>query len=292
MYDFKIKKLPKNTSEILIDIPKATIKEEYDKAFLSILGHLQIEGFRKGKVPKALAEKHVKKEAVYEELMHNFLPKIYDEILKKSALRPIISPKMELIKAKEGEDWQIKIVVAEKPAVVLPDYKKLMEDAKAELKKQDIWVPGKNPKIDKESGEMKAKTEQHLMNKILENLLKLTKVEIPDMLIEDEVDKRLSALLTDIQKIGLTVEAYLKSKNLTNDQLKAKFRKEIEDTYKIEFILNELADKENIKVEQEDLEKLFANIQDPKEKEAVKANSYFYASVLRKQKTLDYLMGK
>jgi len=46
-----------------------------------------------------------------------------------------------------------------------------------------------------------------------------------------------------------------------------------------------------INVEKEDLDKLFANIKDEKEKEQARQNAYFYASILRKQKTLDLLLN-
>ena len=75
------------------------------------------------------------------------------------------------------------------------------------------------------------------------------------------------------------------------DQLKEKFTKEIQDTYKIEFLLNEIADKEKIQVENADLEKLFENIKDEAEKKTAKQNAYLYAAILRKQKTLDYLIN-
>ena len=75
------------------------------------------------------------------------------------------------------------------------------------------------------------------------------------------------------------------------DTLKAQFKKETEDTYKLEFVLAEIADKENLKVEQADLDKLFVNIKDENEKKKAIQNSYYYATILRKQKTLDYLIS-
>lgn len=136
MYNYKLNKLPKNTVEINVDIPKATIEEEYSVAFKKLQADLTIKGFRKGKVPKNLAEKHLKKEDVYQELVKSLLPKLYEEIVKKENLRPIINPKIELIKAKADEDWQIKITIAEKPAVTLLDYKELVKKIKAENKKK------------------------------------------------------------------------------------------------------------------------------------------------------------
>src|SRR3989344_7585780 len=249
-----------------------------------------MSGFRKGKVPANIAEKHIKKETVFEDLIRTLIPKIYDEIIKKEGIKPVMQPKIELVKAQEGEDWQIKITVAEKPAITLGNYKEEIRKIKADQKKEMIWTPGKDAKKPQETDKEKSRKQQELMNKVLSAVIKETKIEISDLIIEEELNQRLANLLTEIQKIGLTVDSYLKSKNMTKDDLNKRYKDEIEQTYKLEFVLADIADKENIKVENSDLEKLFAGISDPKEIEAARTNSYFYASVLRKQKTLDYLL--
>ncbi|OGK22268.1 hypothetical protein A3C98_00035 [Candidatus Roizmanbacteria bacterium RIFCSPHIGHO2_02_FULL_37_15] len=294
MYSYKLNRLAKNTIEIVVDVPKNTIEEKYKTAFSNLLQNLQVQGFRKGKVPAKIAEKHIKKEKIYEELIRIYFPQIYEDIIRKESLKPIISPKIELVNAKEMEDWQIKISVAEKPTITLGEYKDIVKKIKAEQKKSDIWTPGQQSLTDQTqqiSEKEKARRQQELLNQILSAILKSVKCEISDLVIDEELNHRLSNLLTDIQKIGLNVDSYLKSKNLTQEQLKKQYKEEIEQTYKLEFILSELADKESIKVEQSDLDKLFASISDPKEKELAKSNSYFYASVLRKQKTIDYLLS-
>ena len=126
---------------------------------------------------------------------------------------------------------------------------------------------------------------------MLTALLNEAKIEVSDLVIEEEINHRLTHLFDEIQKIGLTTENYLKSKNLTMESLKAQFKMETEDTYKLEFILAEIADKENLKVEQADLDKLFVNIKNEKERKMAVQNSYYYATILRKQKTLDYLIS-
>ncbi len=286
MYHYTLKKLPKNVAEILIDIEKATIADEYKKAFEKIRTNTTVAGFRPGKAPADVAQKHIAKDRIYQELIRSMLPSIYEEIVKKESFIPIVDPKIELVKAKEDEDWQIKITVAGKPPVDLNSYKDFIKEYKAKNKKADIWVPGKNEKPKEE-----AQDKQKDLNEILSVLLKQTKVEIADMIIDEEVNRRLARLVDDIQKIGLTVDAYLKSKNLTLEQLKEGYKKEIMETYKLEFVLAEIADKEGIKVEKEDLDKLFANIKDEREKTLAQENSYFYASILRKQKTIDFLLG-
>jgi len=287
MFNHELKKLPKNSYEILVKIPYLTIEDQNKKSFSKLHENLQVEGFRKGKVPKEIAEKHVHKEDIYQETIKEVLPKIYQEILTKEKITPIVNPKVELIKAKENEEWEVKFIVAGKPTIELRDYKKTIQAAKAAMKKDDIWVPGKSKEEKPDNEENK----QKLLNEVLGVLLKETALEISDLIIEDEMNRRLSQLLDDIKKIGLTVDGYLKSKNLTMDELKRRYQLEITDTYKLEFILQEIADKENIKVEKADLDKLFAGVKDEKERAAAEQNAYFYASILRKQKTIDFLLS-
>lgn len=286
MYSYKKEKLPKNTTQFVVDVPKADVKAEESAAFSRLQSELTVEGFRKGKAPKNIAEKYISKEDLYQELAQKMISRIYQEIINKEKTKPIISPKVDLESAKENEDWKIKITVAEKPIVSLGDYKKAVKTVKSKSKEANIWVPGKDKEV-KKPEEDKSK----LLNDVLSALLNETKLEISDLVIDEEVNHRLTHLVDEIQKIGLTTENYLKSKNLTLDSLKAQFKKEAEDTYKLEFALAEVADQEKIQIEKADLDKLFVNIKDEKERKTAEQNSYYYATILRKQKTLDYLIS-
>lgn len=283
------KDLGKNTYQFDIVVPKAEVAAKYDLAFGLLAKELTVEGFRKGNVPKKIAEKHLTKDEIYKKAINELIPVLYKEILDKEKVKPIISPKIELIKAEDGKDWEIRITIAEKPNIELKNYKKIVQDITAKEKKEDIWVPG-------QSGEKKEKPDEEaakrtLLNKVLDAILNNVKVEIPDLLIEDELNKRLAQLVDDVRKAGLTLENYLRSKNETIDSIKAKYRKEIEEIYKLEFALDEISDDAKITVGQEDLDKVFATIADEKAREEAKKNSYFYASVLKRQKTLDFLVS-
>lgn len=288
MYTYKSTKLPKSTTEIEISIPWADISAEYDTSFETLRQNLTVEGFRKGKAPKAIAEKHLKKDEVYQELVRTLISRIYREIVEKENYSAIVSPKIDLLSAKENEEWKVKITVAEKPVVDLGDYKKAVIDAKAELKKDAIWTPGKGEEA--ESAKKQEDQKQKGLNLALDALLKTVKCEIPELVIETEMETRLSRLVDDVQKVGLNMDSYLKSKNITIEDLRKQYTSEIENTYKIEFILAELADKEGIKVEDDELAKLFAGIKEEKDRASAQQNAYFYASILRKQKTIDFLM--
>jgi len=151
MYSYKKNLLPKNTVELIIDIPKQEIKSAYQKAFLSLQKELTLPGFRKGSVPKELVEKNIKKEKVYEKLIADLIPRIYEEIIKKENLTPLSLPKIELLKAKEEEDWQIKIILAQKPTVNLKNLKQIVQKVKAEQKKRGYLGSRKNTKRKRKS---------------------------------------------------------------------------------------------------------------------------------------------
>ena len=252
-----IKKQPKSTIEILVKLPWTDIQTAYKTSFAALHSQFEMVGFRKGKVPHELAEKNIDKDKVYSHLIREIMPKIYEDILKKENLHPILSPKIELVKAKENEEWELKIVIAEKPEVKLNDYKKKVQEAKKSLKTDDIWVPGKEEKKDPKDETQK---KEKVMNVSLEAVLASTSCELPPLLIEEELDRRLAQMVEDVQKIGLTMEKYLQTRNLTLESVKERLTKEITDMYKLEFILQAIADEEKLEVKQEDLNALFSNI--------------------------------
>lgn len=285
MITHTIKRQPKSTTVIELSIPKDFIAQESEKAFLELMKTVEAEGFRKGKVPREIAQKHIAKDAIYQKMLQTVLPGIYQDIVTKEKLEPIVSPKIDLTSAKEGEDWKLTMTVAEKPHIDLKGYKAAVQKAKTASKAADIWVPGKEEKKEEDANTKS----QRQLNAVLDAILKETSCDISDLVIEEELNRRLTQLVDEVQKIGLTVEAYLKTKNTTIEKLREQYQKEISDMYKLEFILAQIADNEHITVEQADLDKLFANAKTPEERKAAEQNAYMYASILRKQKVIDYL---
>lgn len=288
MATHSIKKQPKSTVEINVKVPWTEIQKAYTEAFDHLLTEFEFQGFRKGKVPRDIAEKNLPKDNVYGQLIRKLMPTLYEEIVKKEDLKPIMNPKLELVKAKENEEWEMKITLAEKPEVKLKDYKKKVQEAKKAAAEPEIWVPGKDEKKPEPTADQK---KEKTLNMSLEVVLKEVECEIPPLLIEEELERRLAQIVDDVQKIGLTVDKYLQSRNTTMDQLKERLTREITDTYRLEFILQAIADAEKLEVTEADLGMLFGNIKDEKAKKEAQANAYFYASVLRKQKALDFIIG-
>lgn len=287
MYTYKKNNLKNQTVGLNITIKKDEIQKRFDVEHKKQAKNVKVEGFRPGKAPFELAKDKVRPEKVYDQVIQEVLSDIYGEIVKKEELKPIITPKIELKKAKPGEDWEFELTVALEPIVKIPDYKKIIAKVQAEHKKDELWTPGKDAAAPtpKELSERK----QHMLNHVLEELVNKTTIEISDVIVEQEVQNRLAKLVDDVQKIGLTIDAYLSSKNLTKDSIQAQFRKEIMEMYIIEYALSKIGDEEKITVEEDDLKSFLDSAKDEKNQEAIKSNLYFYSTMLRKQKILDFL---
>lgn len=275
------------TITLTINIPKAEIEKEYQKVEDEAVKTVEIKGFRKGKAPKETAKKHLDKGKIYEEVIRILVPKFYADALSEHKVNPIVQPEIKLSKAKEGEDWEFTARVCEKPNVDLGDYKTEVQKVKAESKKDSIWVPGKDEKEKVDPAKLREKQ----LNDILNALLSKVKVEVPSIIIETELSQKMSRLVDELQKLGLTVDKYLQTKNKTPQQFQDETKKEITNTYKLEFILEELADAEKVVVSDHDINKIVSEAKNEAEKKALESQKYYLSSLLRRQKTLDKLLA-
>lgn len=271
------------TIELTVTVPWEDITKVYDHVVDHAVEHAEISGFRKGKAPKAMVEEKLDKTKLYEDVIRELLPKVYNEVITKEKLKPIISPKVELKEAKEATDWQLVIHTCEKPEVTLGDYKKSVKEGKATRHKK-IWVPGQEP-VEKDKKEDKGPT----LDEILSWVLSTITITIPSMLVEQEVNRLLSALIDQTKTLGLTVEQYLGATGKNSDGIRKEYEEQARKTITLEFGLEEIADKEGIIVGDDDIDTVIKTAKTDEERKSLEGQKYYIASVLKRQKTLDYL---
>lgn len=291
-----LKRLEDGTLTFTVMTPWKSVSDGYKTTVDEAVKHVEVKGFRKGNAPRDLAEKQLNKDKVYEEVIKQLVSKAYAHVLSEHKIHPIMQPDIRLTKAKEGEDWELIIETCEKPEVKLDTYKTIVQKAKGEMKKDELWLPGKtqeNAATDagKDEKSKLAEKRQKTLNTILELLLKETNIRIPEVLMKAEVDHRLAGLYDELKKLGLTVEQYMKSKQLQPGDLRKQYQAEVANTFRLELILEGIADLEKIVVDTKEIEALVANAKDPKEKESLEKNRYYLTSLLRRQKTLDRLLS-
>lgn len=97
-------------------------------------------------------------------------------------------------------------------------------------------------------------TEIKLEEGIFEKLIEIGQVEVPDILIEDELNRILVRLSTDLEKQGKTLEKFCEEQKTTLDELKAKWRPKAEQNVKASLILNEIGKLEKVEVSREEID--------------------------------------
>lgn len=102
-----------------------------------------------------------------------------------------------------------------------------------------------------EMAEHQAVQEQE--TKIIDLAAENTKVEIPSKLIERRIDGMINELAANLAQQGLGLEQYLSYAGTDIMKLRENYRQDAAKRVKIDFMLNAIADKENIKVEDEDI---------------------------------------
>lgn len=129
-----IKDLEKSQKEISVTVPAADMGKYVEKATEDIAGSIEVDGFRKGKVPKDIARQKVGEAKIYEEAAHMAIEENYIEILKSHPEMIVLGqPRAEIIKLAPGNDLEFKMTVSVMPQVELGDYKKVK--GKKEVKK-------------------------------------------------------------------------------------------------------------------------------------------------------------
>lgn len=107
-----------------------------------------------------------------------------------------------------------------------------------------------NLKLEKENA-LKERTRLKIIEKIIEE----SKLEVPDILVDLEVNKILQRMESDITQMGLKFEDYLKHINKTVEDLRKEFRADGEKKAKFSLILNEIGKSENITPDRELVER-------------------------------------
>lgn len=120
-----------NIVEITMTIPAKEAESAYDMAIGRIGQHINVNGFRKGKAPKSVVERHVGVDRIQQEALEIFLPKYINQAIYDNKLDIITQPALTNYSFEYGKDVQATFVVETRPEFTMPNYKGL--SLKAEI---------------------------------------------------------------------------------------------------------------------------------------------------------------
>lgn len=312
--NIKITKLPKSEIEIEGEIETTVFESYYKKALENLGKNLEIDGFRKGKVPENIMISKIPEISILEEMAELALGEHYPKMIEEHKLDVIDRPEIAITKLGRNNPLGFKIKTATIPEVTLPDYKKIAKDINSSItpEEKNITVTdeelentikdiqksrapkkhitegvelseeekNKEPELPELTDEFvqsmgpfanvadfKEKLKENLILekgnlakeknrlKIVEKIIDESKIEVPEVLINLELNKILYRMESDITQMGLKFEDYLKHLNKTVEDLKGEFRNDAEKKAKLGLVLHKISQTENIVADEAEVEK-------------------------------------
>jgi len=213
----QIKRLDNGNIELTFTLVWTDIAAAQEKITAEAVKQAEIKGFRKGHAPRSLVEPQLDKAKILSHAINDLLPKRFTAAIEEHAVKPVVYPKIQIQKGREGEDWEFLALVCEAPTVKLPDLTKTI-------------------------GKLEKKLEIRM-----EELLRTSQISLSDLLVGEEVNHRLTRLAENLSALGMTVDKYLESKKTTLEEFKAKTATEARHDLSVEFILQKIQVDQKIK---------------------------------------------
>lgn len=119
----QVEKLEKNMAKLTIEASAEEFEAAMEKAYHKNKNKISLQGFRKGKAPRAMIEKVYGAEVFYEDAANFIIPDAYEAAAKESELEIVSQPKIDVVQIEKGKSFIFTAEVAVKPEVTLGEYK-------------------------------------------------------------------------------------------------------------------------------------------------------------------------
>jgi len=117
----KIEDISTVKKKLTFDIPWPDVKNELDAVYRTVGKKAKIKGFRPGRIPRSILERHYRKEAE-EETVSNLVNRYYWETLQEKEIPAVIQPEIEQKGIEEEKNFTFSATVEVEPVVEPKDY--------------------------------------------------------------------------------------------------------------------------------------------------------------------------
>ena len=132
-----------NRGVVTFTIGQDKIQPALDQAFNKVKKNLNVPGFRKGHMPRAVFNQKFGEEALYDDALNAILPSAYEAAIAELGLDVVAQPKIDVKSIEKGQDWTLTAEVVTKPEVKLGAYKDLEVSVEASKEVTDEEVDAK-----------------------------------------------------------------------------------------------------------------------------------------------------
>jgi trigger factor len=116
-----VEKMPNSEAVLNVDVTWDEMQKASDKAYRKLVKQVDIQGFRRGKAPRAILERRVGKEYIYQEGLDDLISEAYRNALDQNDLTPISQPQLDAPVFEMGKDYHFSLTVPIVTPVKLAD---------------------------------------------------------------------------------------------------------------------------------------------------------------------------
>lgn len=116
---------PSTTEAVMTVVPSAENLAGIKTHVLSHFNTIKVPGFRAGKAPEELLEKHIEPSALQSRFLEEAVEQLYAQAVRSHGLRPIGQPKISIKKFVPFATLEFEATMAVIGEIKLPDYKKM-----------------------------------------------------------------------------------------------------------------------------------------------------------------------
>lgn len=240
----------------------------YKAVVKSAAKRLKVDGFRKGKVPPHIAQQHLRKDYLYQEVLDRVVPQHYEQLIKENKKSPITYPHFEPVAMPHDGDWVVSVHIAEQPVVSVKNYKKITKNAKKEAeltwKNEQKELNKKGKKDDKlTEKQQEAQKKDYILRNVFSSLIKELRPAIPQLLIQRETEREIESLSSSLDRVGMSLDQFLAGKKITRDQFTQETAASAVAKLQLTFILQEIIAEAKISVNESEISAFIAELNDP-----------------------------
>ncbi|MDD5095848.1 MAG: trigger factor, partial [Dehalococcoidia bacterium] len=104
---------------LTIEAEPEEMEKALEKAYRRLVNRVVVPGFRKGKAPRHMLERHIGHESMVTEALDHLVPELYEQAIKEQGIEALGQPQLEVV---QPEPPIFKAIVPLKPVVELGDY--------------------------------------------------------------------------------------------------------------------------------------------------------------------------
>ncbi len=135
----KVENVGANKVKMTVEIDSEAFAAALQQAYIKTRGKFTVQGFRKGKAPKAMIEKHYGEGVFFEEAFDIVFPESYQKAVDELGIFPVSRPELDIEKIDKTEGVVFTAEVFVKPEVKLGQYKGVSaEEVKAEVDEAQV----------------------------------------------------------------------------------------------------------------------------------------------------------